>query len=179
MATLTDEILDLNDRLIGSFFTKAKNKYDKTFAESGKAINDKVRLYGEIGAALIEAKASGADPYAAIESVLPWEAFTTTVQEARQLAREENFDHLRLVAVHYSQLRRYEPAFPDLFEFRGAPVAQPLLDAIGTLREMNEAKARKVPEMTPTGLIRKRWEPFVYTREGRIGNSTSSRRWRS
>lgn len=29
-ATLTDEILDLHDRLIGSFFTKAKHKYEKS-----------------------------------------------------------------------------------------------------------------------------------------------------
>lgn len=43
-ATLTDEILDLHDRLIGSFFTKSKNKYERTFAQQGKAINDKVRL---------------------------------------------------------------------------------------------------------------------------------------
>ena len=44
MATLTDEIIDLNDRLIGSFFTRARNRFAKDFAESGKAINDKVRL---------------------------------------------------------------------------------------------------------------------------------------
>jgi hypothetical protein len=36
-ATVRDEILDLNDRLIGSFFTKAKNKYERAFAEQGKA----------------------------------------------------------------------------------------------------------------------------------------------
>jgi hypothetical protein len=45
-ATLTDEILNLHDRLIGSFFTRAKHKYEKRFAAEGKAVNDKVRLYG-------------------------------------------------------------------------------------------------------------------------------------
>jgi hypothetical protein len=43
-ATLTDEALDLHERLIASFFTKSKDKYERTFAEKGKAINDKVRL---------------------------------------------------------------------------------------------------------------------------------------
>jgi Transposase and inactivated derivatives, TnpA family len=43
-ATLTDEILNLHDRLIGSFFTKAKHKYEKRFAADGKAVNEKVRL---------------------------------------------------------------------------------------------------------------------------------------
>ncbi|MEM5461154.1 hypothetical protein VSR69_41150 [Paraburkholderia phytofirmans] len=55
-ATLTDEILNLHDRLIGSFFTKAKHKYKKHFAAEGNAVNDKVRLYAKVGAALIAAK---------------------------------------------------------------------------------------------------------------------------
>jgi len=38
------------------------------FQASGKAINDKVRLYGRIGQALMEAKQSGTDPFAAIAS---------------------------------------------------------------------------------------------------------------
>jgi TnpA family transposase len=62
-ATLTDEILDLNDRVIGSFFTKSKNKYERAFAEQGKAINDKVRLYAKVGAALLSAREQGRDPY--------------------------------------------------------------------------------------------------------------------
>jgi hypothetical protein len=58
-ATLTDETLDLHDRLIGSFFTKSKNKYERAFAEQGKAINDKVRLYAKVGAALVAARQQG------------------------------------------------------------------------------------------------------------------------
>jgi hypothetical protein len=46
-ATLQDETLDLHDRLVGSFFTKSKNKYERAFTEQGKAINDKVRLYAK------------------------------------------------------------------------------------------------------------------------------------
>jgi hypothetical protein len=44
-ATITDEILNLHDRLIGSFFTKDKNRYERRFADDGKALNEKVRLY--------------------------------------------------------------------------------------------------------------------------------------
>jgi hypothetical protein len=64
-ATLTDEILNLHDRLIG-FFTKAKHKSEKRFAADGKAVNDKVRLYAKVGAALIAAKETGEDPFRAI-----------------------------------------------------------------------------------------------------------------
>ena len=41
-ATLTDEILDMHDRMIGSAFAKARRSYQSAFQESGKAINEKV-----------------------------------------------------------------------------------------------------------------------------------------
>ena len=166
MATLTDEIIDLNDRLMGSFFTKARNRFAKDFAESGKAINDKVRLFDQIGTALIDARTKGTDPFAAIESILSWEEFTATVQEASKLARDESFDHLRLVGDYYSQLRRYEPTFLSTFEFRGGRVVESLLAAVDCLRNMNDNKLRKLPESAPTEFLRKRWASLIYTEQG-------------
>ena len=59
-ATLIDEIIDRHDRFMASLFSKAKRHHADRFQESGKAINDKVRLYSRIGRALIDAKASPA-----------------------------------------------------------------------------------------------------------------------
>ena len=94
MATVTDEIIDLHDRIIGKLFNAAKNKHQQQFQASGKAINDKVRLYGRIGQALIEAKQNGGDPFAAIEAVMPWDTFAASVTEAQTLARPADFDFL-------------------------------------------------------------------------------------
>ena len=160
-ATLTDEILNLHDRLIGSFFTKAKHKYEKRIAAEGKAVNDKVRLYAKIGAALIAAKEAGDDPFQAIEAIVSWDAFTASVREAEQLARDAEFDSTALLVDHYTQLRRYSPVFLDTFAFRAAAARQPLLDAIATLREMNRTDARKVPSDAPTTFVTPRWERFV------------------
>lgn len=62
MATVTDEILYLNDRILVKLFSTAKNKHQQQFQSQGKAINDKVRLYARIGRALLEAKQAGTDP---------------------------------------------------------------------------------------------------------------------
>jgi hypothetical protein len=70
-ATLIDEIIDLHDRFMGALFSKAKRHHADRFQASGKAINDKVRLYSRIGRALIAAKRSGSDPFAAIEAIIP------------------------------------------------------------------------------------------------------------
>jgi TnpA family transposase len=165
-ATLIDEILNLHDRLIGSFFTKSKHKYEKCFAADGKAVNEKVRLYAKVGKALIEAKEEKSDPFKAIEAVVPWDVFTASVQEAQELARDAEFDAMALLVDHYTQLRRYSPALLDTFEFRGAPARQNLLNAITMLREMNRAQARKVPVDAPTAFLGPRWKRFVVKSDG-------------
>ena len=110
-ATVTDEIIDLHDRIIGKLFNAAKNRHQQKFQESGKAINDKVRLYGKIGQALLAARQNGGDAFAAIESVMSWEAFTSSVTDAEKLAQPEDFDYLHRLGESYSMLRRYAPAF--------------------------------------------------------------------
>lgn len=45
MATVTDEIIDLHDRILGKLFNAAKNKHQQQFQASGKAINAKVRAH--------------------------------------------------------------------------------------------------------------------------------------
>ena len=45
-ATVIDEIVNLHDQIIGRLFNRAKHHHQQQFQESGKAINDKVRLYG-------------------------------------------------------------------------------------------------------------------------------------
>jgi TnpA family transposase len=165
-STLIDEILDLHDRMIGSAFAKAKRAYETSFQEAGKAINEKVRLYAQVGQALIEAKDIGSDPFEAIERVVSWEQFTQSVQEAEKLARPEDFDYLGLLSNHYAQLRRYTPVFLEAFEFRAAPAARKILDAVEVLKRLSASKARSVPEDAPTEFVRRRWAPHVFTEAG-------------
>jgi hypothetical protein len=165
-ATLTDEILDLHDRLIGTFFAKAKHKHERAFAEAGPAINDKLRLFAQVGTALIGAREHGSDPFAAIESLMPWDAFCASVTEAKTLSRDQDFDHLGLLLDHFGQLRRYGPLFLETFTFRAAPAVQPLLDGIETLKEMNRVGARRVPDDAPVTFVRRRWARFVFADSG-------------
>ena len=134
MATVIDELIDLHDRIMVKVFSAAKNKHQEQFQKQGKAINDKVLLYSKVGRALVAAKESGADPYAAIEAVIPWAAFAQSVTDAAELAQPATFDHLHLVGDHHSMLRRYTPELLDVFRLNAAPAAQAVLDAIEIVR---------------------------------------------
>ena len=165
-ATLIDEIIDQHDRFLGTLFSKAKRDHSDRFQQSGKAINDKVRLYSRIGRALLDAKQSGGDPFAAIEAVIPWEVFRESIGEAEKLARPEDFDYLALVSDGFSQLRRYTPILLGALTMKAAPSARELLAGVDVLKGMNERQARKVPDDAPTSFVRKRWKSLVHMPDG-------------
>jgi len=165
-ATVIDEIVDLNDRIIGTLFNRARRNHEQQFQQSGKAINEKVRLFYRIGHALVEAKQNGGDPFKAIEAVMPWEAFTRSVTEAETLAQSEDFDYLHRIGDGYSQIRRYAPVFLDVLHLKAAPAARDILTAVETLKALNADNTRKVPADAPTSFVRKRWEGLVFTDAG-------------
>lgn len=165
-ATVIDQILDMNDRIIGRLFTEAKRKHVEAFHDQGKAINEKVRLYTRVGHALINARQTGADPFAAIEAIVPWDTFTQSVTEAEKLSQHESFDHLHLLSDSYSQIRRYSPRLLEAFAFKAAPVAQKVLDGITAIIAMNQANLRSLPNDAPTIFIKPRWERYVLSNDG-------------
>ena len=140
-ATLIDEIIDLHERILGTLFNRAKRHHAERFQQAGKAINDKVRLYSRIGRALLEAKRTGGDPFAAIEAILPWERFSESVSEAEKLAQPEDFDYLSMVGNGFHQLRRYTPALLEALSMKAAPAARDVLAAVEVLKNMNERQA--------------------------------------
>jgi hypothetical protein len=158
---LTDHAIDLFDRLIGSMFRKAEGRHVRAFQADGRAINEKVRLYARVGAALIAAREAKQDAFDPITAVLPWARFRETVAEAEALARSEEFDAYQMLGEHNAGVRRWSPTFLATFAFQGVPAAAPLLRAIDVLRNMNKASAPELPKSVPTSFIRERWARYV------------------
>ena len=119
-ASLTDQAIDLFDRLVGAMFRKAEGRHARAFQADARAINEKVRLYAHVGAALIAARQSKQDAYGAITTVIPWERFCATVAQAEELARPDEFDTLEKLGEHYAGFRRWSPAFLETFEFEAS-----------------------------------------------------------
>jgi hypothetical protein len=95
---LTDDTVALFDRAVGRMFRRAEVREKDALIRDARAINDKVRLLAKLGAALLEAKESGADLQEAVASVIGWDKLASSVEEAKRLARPDKADLPALVA---------------------------------------------------------------------------------
>ncbi len=159
-ASLTDQAMDLFDRLVGVMFRRAEGRQDRALRSDARAINEKVRLYARIGTALIAAHDGKQDVFEALAKVIPWDRFRASVAEAAALARPEDLDVHGMLGEHYASIRRWSPAFLGAFTFASVPAAAPLLRAIALLCEVNRT-GTSLPDSAPTSFVRQRWAPHV------------------
>lgn len=159
-AGLTDQAIDLFDRLVGAMFRKAEGRHARAFQTDARAINDKVRTFASIGAALVAGRERKQDGYDAIIALMSWENFCASVVEAQALARPEEFDAYTNLAEHYAGVRKWSPAFLDAFAFESVPAAASLMRSIELLRETNRS-GKPLPKSAPIGFVRPRWAAQV------------------
>ena len=161
-ASLTDQAVDLFDRLVGAMFRKAEGRHARAFQADARAINEKVRLYARVGAALIAARDGKQDAYGAIAAVIPWERFRTTVARSRGAGAAGGVRHATRssastmpasAAGRRPFLRRVR-----LRERAGLRLADARRSRCCARRT---ATGADLPKSAPTGFVRQRWAPHV------------------
>lgn len=165
-ASIIDEIIEMNNKIIGSLFRYAKNTQAQKMQDSGKSMGEQLGIFFKIGNALLDARETGEDPFDAVESVISWEALAQSISEAKNLTAKQNFDSLYFISDKYFTIKKYGGEFLKELELRSAPVAEDILKAVGILIDLYEGKIKRLPEKLPSGFIRKRWEELVFTENG-------------
>ncbi|MDH3769668.1 MAG: Tn3 family transposase, partial [Nitrospirota bacterium] len=163
---LTDAAMDMHGHIVGRMFKRAEHRQIEALQRHRKLINRTVRLYADIGSALIEARTTGDDPFVQIDKTIGWQRFEASVAEAHDLAGQNHEDTLELLGDDYNRLRRHAPLMLECFSFRGRTRMQPLLKALALLQELNTAGRRRVPDDAPIGFIKGRWRSLVMQHDG-------------
>lgn len=166
---LTDKAFEIHDRLIIALMAKGRKAQEELQKQNGKKINEKIIQFTSIGKALIRAKENNLDPYKVIEEVMDWSTFVKSIEEAKTLARPEDYDYLDLLHRRYSFLRRYTPKLLKLLEFKSTTKSnEPILESIEVIKALNESGKRKVPDNSPVDFISKRWKSHIFEKDGSI-----------
>jgi TnpA family transposase len=163
---LTDDTVALFERAIGRMFRRAEIREQDALIHDARAINDKVRLLAKLGAALIEAKTSGADLQEAVASAIGWDKLARSVEEAKRLARPDKADLAALATRAWPVLHRLGPLFLGTLRFHSGPAAAATLRAVELLRSIYESGSRKWPRSLPTSFLRPAWREAVLSADG-------------
>lgn len=114
---LIDQAIEIHDRQMMILQSKGRKTQEEMQKENGKAVNEKVVHFADIGSALTLARNEGLDPFNAIEKIMPWDKIVSSVEEAQKLSRPMDYDYLDLLENRFSYLRKYTPSFLKSFEF--------------------------------------------------------------
>ena len=161
--SLTDEILDLHDRILLNMNRQSRHRQETQVLASQDTLAASLRVFAQAGQALLRAREAHRDPFEAIEQVLTWDTFTQTVEELLTLAKPGSSDPLAFLGLHYAAVRRYAPRLLDRLVFTGIASTRTLLRAVTILRDLNATGKRTVPSGAPVDFIPARWMPFVLT----------------
>lgn len=166
---LVDFAIEIHDKQINTLFSKGRKKQDEIQKQNGKALNEKIIHYVDIGSALLRSREESLDPYKAIEAVMDWDKVVLSIEEAKKLARPKNYDYIDLFRNRYNYLRKYTPALVKHLIFYPANRSMnSLIEAVGLIRALNETGRRAIPEHAPIDFIPVRWSKYLYNTDGTI-----------
>jgi TnpA family transposase len=158
---LTDDGVALFDRAVGRMFRRAEAREEEAVLRDARAVNDKVRLFAKLGAALLEAKGDGTDLDGAVAGSVGWERLASSIAEANELVRPDKADLLALAARAWPVLHRLGPLFLGTFQLRAAPAAASILRAVELLQIAYGNSGRKWPGSLPVSFLPPTWRGAV------------------
>ena len=168
---LIDQAFEIHHRQMIALQSKGRKTQEEIQQQNGKSINAMVVAFAELGTALIQARENNTDPFQMVETVMPWDQLTAAVETAQQLSRSIDYDYLDLIEGRFSYLRKYTPTLLKSLEFRANPSARPIIEAVETIREMNESGKRKMSDDAPISFVPQRWRDHVIGTDGTINRS--------
>jgi len=142
-AAIADAVIETHDRIVGKTWRDAKKLCDVRINDARSALQDTLRSFKSLGAALLEAKGDGASLDTATETACGWSRLESMVATAAELTDTMAADPLAHVMQGYHRFRRYAPRMLRALDINGANVAIPLLQAIKVISDDQPAIPRR------------------------------------
>ena len=160
---LTDATLLMFDKLMGSLARKADRRSQEKAARAARDLQEKLRMLTRACTAMIRARESSNDPFIAIERQMNmgWSQFVAFVTETEASVAPDETDPKAETLRRHATVRKIAPAFLDAFTFKATTAANPIIEALDTLKTMYRTGQRALPAKPPLRFIRPVWRPIV------------------
>ena len=133
-AAIADAVIETHDRVVGKTWRDAKALCDVQISDAKAALQDTLRSFSGLGAALLEAHGDDAPLDEAISGSCGWRDLKGLVATAMQLTSTMAANPLAHVVQGYHRFRRYAPRMLRALDIQAASVSEPLVET-ARLRE--------------------------------------------
>lgn len=159
---LTDAILAMFCKYMGSLFTKARGRDDRRFQTTKRDVARTLRLFRRTIAALKQAKETGEDGVAVVEREVGLAELDKALPVIEAVAGVADVEILATAAERYAVLRRFSPRFLAAFRFQSNTPHDPLLAAIELLKTADGIGARALPKRLPSSFLPPKWRRMIF-----------------
>lgn len=161
--SVTDDLIEMLDVLIGRIFASAARERDNEFAQQGKAINTNLRLFRSVAAVLLDLEIADAEVRARAFVQVPQAQLQQAYEQSAALVQPEDFNSFAFLVKRYAHLRSFLIDILEAVPFTGTDAARPTLEAIAFIRNLDATKPKwkKLPPETPCAFIPDSWLSVV------------------
>jgi TnpA family transposase len=163
---LIDTALTMGNELIAGVFRRARNAAMEEQKRQFKRLGPVLRLCGEVVSVLLDQTV--ADPRGEVFRRYSQERIVSLSEECQTLARPSDAIHDVELRKRYSYVRQFAPRLLEAFTLRAIAPNEPLLEAVGYLREHNQSKRRNLDDDVPLEFVPAAWKNRVCPEPGKV-----------
>jgi len=157
-----DYIIDMHAKLITKLYTQAEHQIDEEMQKKRKNIKTSLSMLKTIGSVLLDDAVSDNKLRAVIFTQVDKEKLKAQIAESESWLTGKLSHVFYFVVNRFSYLRQFTPALLDYLQFeKESEYAGNLIQALNTLREMNQENKRKLPDDIPINFMPAKLQSIV------------------
>ena len=165
-AVLADAIVETHERITGRLYRQAQRTCATLVADRKGAIAQTLRSFATLSSAMVQARAAGGDTNVAVARTVGWDTLERLAETATALTAAIDADPIDHLGPGYHRFRRYVPRMLDALGLEGGRSADPLLEAIGVLRDLNRRGHLSLPVEPPVAFVSPKWRRRIVPSSG-------------
>ena len=138
-----------DDERLGDDRLFVLDQFDEKILQPVREVQKPLKDVSKVCHAIIEAREKGEDMAKALDRVIQWPAFTTSVQAVDTLIAPDVIDGKIEMLQRYPTIRKLAPQFLSTLVFRGHAVAANLLRALSVVAGLYRTGKRTIPDKAP------------------------------
>jgi TnpA family transposase len=155
-----DYIIDTHFKLMGKVYKSAKNELIFELHQQRKNINNSLTAFNKIGNAILDDNIQNEQLREAIFKKISKNDLMQCINGTEEIISGKYSDTFHLVTKRYSYLRQFAPALLEHIEFESNGSSD-IIEAIDTLKELNDDNKRKLPDDAPTNFIPSKLQKII------------------